>query len=49
MGINVTAFGLLFFKILVEVKNREGGKKPPRKEIGYRVFPDVNRKGKPKE
>ena len=24
------------------------GKKPPRKEIGYRVFPDANRIGRPK-
>ena len=29
--------------VIVEGKEREGGKKPPRKEIGYRVFPDVNK------
>ena len=26
----------------------EGGKKTPRKEMGYRVFPDVNRIARPK-
>ena len=26
----------------------EGGKKSPRKEMGYMIFPDVNRIGRPK-
>ena len=26
----------------------EGGKEPLRKEMGYRVFPDINRIGRPK-
>ena len=26
---------------------REGGKKPHKKELGYRVFPEVNKKGRP--
>ena len=29
-------------------KRKERGKKPPRKEMRYRVFPDVNRIGRPK-
>ena len=33
--------------VVVEGK-REGGKKPPRKEMGYKVFPNVNRIGRPK-
>ena len=35
-----------FFDVKVEGK-REGGKKPPRKEMGYSLFPDVNRIGRP--
>ena len=29
-------------------REREGGKKPFRKEMGYRIFPDVYRIGRPK-
>ena len=29
-------------------REREGGKNPPRKKMGYRVFPDVNSIGWPK-
>ena len=29
-------------------REREEGKKPHRKDIGYRVFPDINRIGRPK-
>ena len=49
MGIDNTAFGLpiLLTSYQREIE-REGGKKPPRKEMGYRVFPDVNRIGRPK-
>ena len=47
MGINVTAFGLpILFTSWLREREREGGKKPPRKEMGFRIFPDVNRKGR---
>ena len=45
MGIDVTAFGLPF--LLTKEKGKEG-KKPPRKEMRYRVFSDVNGIGRPK-
>ena len=33
---------------MVEDREKEGGKKSHRKEMGYRLFPDVNRIGRPK-
>ena len=49
MGIDVTAFGLPFLLTsYARERKRERGKKPPRKELGYRIFPDVNRIGRPK-
>ena len=47
MGIDVTAFGLP--NVLTSYKRkreRECGKKPPRKDIGYNVLPDVKRIGR---
>ena len=45
MWIDFPALGL---PIDVIVEGMEGGKKPRRKEMGYRVFPDVNRISRPK-
>ena len=48
MGMNVIAFGLpILLTSLKREKGREGGKKHPRKEMGYRIFPEVNRIGRP--
>ena len=33
--------------VIVEGKRKRRGKETPRKEIGYRVCPDVNRIGRP--
>ena len=49
MGIDVTAFGLpILLKSEKREREMEGEKKPPRKEMGYKLFPDVNRTGRPK-
>ena len=34
--------------VIVEGKIKGRGKKPLRKDLGYKEFPDVNRIGKPK-
>ena len=44
---DVTDLGLSIYWRHSRGKKRKGGKKPPRKEIVYRVFPDVNRIGRP--
>ena len=36
------------FDVIVEGKRKGRGKETPRKEMGYWVFPDVNRVGRPK-
>ena len=36
------------FDVIADGKRKERGKETPRKEMGYRVFPDVNRIGRPK-
>ena len=49
MGIDVTAFGLPFLLTSWwREREREGGKISPKKDMEYRVFPDVKRIGKPK-
>ena len=49
MGIDVTVLGLpiLLIDVIVEGKRNGRGKKPPRNKMGYRVFPSVNRIGRP--
>ena len=39
---------LAYISVDIIVKRKGRGKKPPRKELSYRVFPDVNRIGRPK-
>ena len=49
MGINVTSFGLpILLTSLQMEREREGERNLLRKEMGYRVFFDVNRIGRPK-
>ena len=48
MEIDVTAFGLPILRRLIKRERERKRETNPRKEIGYRVFPDVNRIGRPK-
>ena len=49
MGIDVTAFGLpILLTSQQREREKEGGKKLPRKGMGCRVFPDVDRTGRSK-
>ena len=43
MGIDITAFGLPI-EVIVEGKRMGKGEETTRKEMVYRVFPDVNKK-----
>ena len=40
---DVTALPIYLFDVIADGKRKGRGKETPRKERGYRVFPDVNR------
>ena len=42
MEIDNTAFGLRVFDVIVQGKRKGRGEEPPGKEMGYRVFYDVD-------